>query len=121
MASSPDLDLDVQHRGGALVVSVQGEIDIATVDMVRDALRSDSPTSGVVVLDLRELAFVDTSGLRLITEEIHRAHDGRHTFRVVRGAGRVQRIFEVAGLADAAFWCDSVEEVLDEGGAHPAG
>lgn len=118
----PDLDVEVQHRGDALVVTVQGEIDIATVDMVRDALRSgDSATPSLVVLDLRGLAFLDTSGLRLITEELHRAKEGRHSFRVVRGPARVQRIFEVAGLAAAAFWCDSAEQALGNGGDHPAG
>jgi anti-anti-sigma factor len=53
----------------------------------------------MVLLDLREVGFMDTSGLRLVIEEQQRAASNGYRFAVVPGSRKVQRLFEIAGLA----------------------
>ena len=94
----PPFEVPVRRAGGALVVEPRGEIDLATVDLVREAVEREHQPGETVVLDLRGTEFMDTSGLRFVVELCDRA--GREGFeaRLVRGPSAVQRVFEVAGL-----------------------
>ena len=95
--ASDTFDVDVRHQGGQLVVRPSGELDIATVDRVRAVLADRAPGEGVVI-DLRGLQFLDTSGLQLVVE-VHRASRAEgFELRVVRGDAGVQRVFDIAGL-----------------------
>ena len=99
MPLSSHLILELGREGDAAVVSARGDIDLSTLAKVTAAL--DGARSGVhtLILDLREVGFMDTSGLRLVIEEQRRAAQGGYRFAVVRGPSRVQRLFEIAGLA----------------------
>lgn len=60
-----DFDVGVDSRAGATVVVPRGELDLATVPVLTATLAAQA---GPVVLDLRELTFVDPTGLRLLLE-----------------------------------------------------
>jgi anti-sigma B factor antagonist len=55
---------------------------------------------GLIVLDLRNLTFIDSSGLHaLVTgHQLCRAHG--HELEVIPGPANVQRLFEIAGMND---------------------
>jgi anti-anti-sigma factor len=96
-----DLPLKVvcERRGEATVLVVEGELDLSTVDTLRDTLRSQEARAATVVLDLRRLAFIDSSGLSLVVAEQQRAREDGFRFVVaVGGAPAVQRLFELTGL-----------------------
>jgi len=80
-------------------VSVQGDVDLTTCDAVESALDA-APRVGatVLVLDLREVGFMDTSGLRLVISQQQRAELDGYRFVVVPGSARIQRLFEIAGF-----------------------
>jgi anti-anti-sigma factor len=90
-------DVDVRRAAGRLVVVPSGELDIATVDRVRSALADREPDEGVEI-DLRNLRFLDTSGLQLVVETHRRAREEGYELRIRRGSPNVQRVFEIAGL-----------------------
>jgi anti-anti-sigma factor len=81
-----------------LVVAPRGEIDLATVDLVLDAIEREHLPGESLAIDLRDVGFMDTSGLRLVIGLNERAADENFELRVVRGPAPVQRVFEVAGL-----------------------
>ena len=99
MAVPGKFDVGVHRLGSALVVVPRGEVDLATVSLVRQAVDRDHKTGDDLVLDLREVGFMDTSGVRYVLELLDRARRGSFRFRLVRGPGAVQRVFEVSGLA----------------------
>jgi anti-anti-sigma factor len=76
-----------------------GDLDLATVDRVRHAIDSlvDADFADIV-LDLRNLWFMDSSGLNLVIRYSQR--DDVH-FRVIPGAENVTRVFTAAGVRDA--------------------
>ena len=97
-----------------MVLSVEGELDLGTVDVLRAALHADEARAARVVLDLRKLAFIDSSGLSLLVSEQHRAQD--HGFELavaVGGAHAVQRLFELTGLSGTLNLVESPETVLE--------
>jgi len=82
-----------------VVVIASGEIDLATSPQLRDALLAPDVNSASVVLDLREVTFIDSSGLGVIVGQQKRAQEQDETFSVaVGGAAAVQRILELSGL-----------------------
>jgi anti-sigma B factor antagonist len=57
--------LTVAHHGGERTVAAAGEIDLATADAFAAGLR-EHLAGGPVLLDLRELSFMDSSGVRVL-------------------------------------------------------
>lgn len=106
MAAPGNFDVATKRADGALVVIPIGEIDLATVDLVREALERDHQGAEDVVLDLRSVGFLDTSGLRYVLEVNARAEREGFSLRLVRGPRPVQRVFEVSGLESRLVFVD---------------
>jgi anti-sigma B factor antagonist len=66
------LAVDVSRLGAAALIQPWGELDLASAARLRAAL-DEIPTSGGLVLDLRGLSFIDSTGLHLLTELHERA------------------------------------------------
>jgi anti-sigma B factor antagonist len=85
-------------RGKAAVVVVKGEVDMAVAERLDNALWAAVRESSNVVVDLTDVAFIDSSGIGILVQVRKSVADGR--LRVV-GAGRALRqVFEIAGVAD---------------------
>lgn len=79
-------------------VHVAGALDIATSPELDRALR-ESPAR-LVVLDLRDLAFMDCSGVHTIVDaSVSARHDGRRLI-LLRGTPNVDRVFALTGTDD---------------------
>ena len=82
-------------RSGVIVVP-HGELDLATVGTLEaeiDELVATGFTT--IVLDLRALSFIDSTGLRLIIKQSRRP-DG--SVRLIDGSEPVARIFDLTGV-----------------------
>ena len=98
-AGPPPFRVDVTPDGDALRVVPAGELDVATVEELGRELR-DLHERGVtrVVLDLRRLTFVDSTGMRLIVRLHETLGQDGVDFRLVAGSDAVHRIFELCEL-----------------------
>jgi anti-anti-sigma factor len=101
------------ERGPIAVVALRGELDLlSTADLEPELERlADEPGVDVVALDLRELEFLDSSGLRLVvmTERALKAAGRRLV--LVRGTQPVQRVFEITRMTDRLEFVDAPEHV----------
>jgi anti-anti-sigma factor len=114
VAAPGNFDVAIHREGTALVVAPRGEIDLATVGLVKQAVEREQHSGDNLVLDLREVGFLDTSGLRYVLEiNEYAARDG-FTLHVVRGPRAVQRVFEVAGVEPRLPFVDDPEAAADE-------
>jgi len=84
-----------------MIVLPDGELDIESVTMFEARLATAAASEGVerVVLDLRSVTFIDSSGLRAILGGL-RSLEPSSRLEVVPGSESVMRIFEVAGVMD---------------------
>jgi len=83
---------------GRLDASLSGEIDLSTVAEIESRLQQGLEADPeLLVIDLREVTFLDSSGLRLLLrlDERQRGRQGRLV--LVRGGRRVERVFELTG------------------------
>jgi anti-sigma B factor antagonist len=88
----------VHAEGSAEIVVVRGEIDLATADAVRADLRAALERSGNVVLDLREVTFMDTQGLAVVIETQQSSAEDGTRFAITRAPDHVHRLFDMIGL-----------------------
>ena len=91
--------IDVRRADDRVEVILVGELDIATHGDADVALR-EAQASGVqtIVLDLRRLNFMDSTGLRLLVQADLRAQESGHRLAIVRGPDAVHRVLEITGL-----------------------
>jgi len=100
MDGTDGLAIEVSEAGSLRLFRLAGEFDMAAVDRFERSLSADGTSrSPKVVLDMRELTFIDSSGLRAVVmaDQRRRADGGR--LIVVRGPARVNEVFEVTGVA----------------------
>jgi len=77
---------------GAAWVQVAGELDLATAQQFRQVLGEAQQAARMVVLDLRELSFIDSSGIHVILDAAHDARQTGGRMLSVRGPVQVERI-----------------------------
>src|SRR5690242_15277131 len=84
-ANQADAWLDLESVDGARVVSFHGEHDISTVDLVRERLRDAAVGEGVIIIDLADATFIDSSVAGALLEAYRRETPPRMRFVVAPG------------------------------------
>lgn len=103
------LDLESDHNRKIDVLSVRGEVDIATVSELEEKIGSVDASHALVV-DLTATDFMDSSGLRLLVSSHERfSADGRQ-FRLAVSPGPIARLLDVTGLLAHLEVHETVEE-----------
>ena len=106
-------DFDVQTEmvpGGAVVVRVAGELDLASVPRLEDALATvcADPT----VIDLSECTFLDSSGVRALTSADRELSEAGRRFAVVTSDPGLLRVLEITGVDTMLAVHHSTESAL---------
>ena len=98
-----------------VVVPLAGELDIAVADDVREQglAALQQPGVRVLVLDLTEVTFLDSSAIGALVEIRNAAHPAGVPVTLRNVSSSIQRTVEIMGLTDLF--------VLDVHGASPAG
>ena len=100
----------VSADGDIATVSLRGELDLSGVDRAREAIeQAESDTPGLLVLDLSELDFLDSTGLEVILRAARRAHDGGRRLIVRKPSRYVKRLLEMTAIDQSL---DIVEDVV---------
>ena len=116
LPGSPPFHLSVEHQADRTLIAMAGELDMGCADQLRAALIPVSGPGGVLVIDLRRLEFMDSSGLRAILEAAEWAGRRQWRFALVRGPRPVHRVFELCRLEGVL---EFVDDPADLPGAEP--
>lgn len=98
MASEPAFTAQIESRNGVARVALRGELDTATAPLLEESLaplESNGFTS--IMLDLRDLKFLDSSGLRVLLAASERAETNGHRLLLVGATPGARRLFELTG------------------------
>lgn len=107
---------EVSDVAGWTVVSVYGEVDVATAPSLREQLIdlvSDGSTK--LVLDLEGVDFLDSTGLGVIISALKRARTQGGDLRLVCTQARIRRLFEITGLDKAVPLLPSLDAAVAGG------
>ena len=109
-------DFRVQARtdGTAVVIGVSGELDLASAPALETELETAAASgASVLVLDLRELQFMDSTGLSVIVKAHQRLAETERRLCLVRGPQQVQRLLDLTGVAERLTLADTPEEIVN--------
>jgi anti-sigma B factor antagonist len=89
------------------IIELAGELDLCGVRRVSEVVASalDTDARGIV-LDLRDLEFLDSTGVYTILKAQGLASAEQRSFSIIRGPRQVQRIFEISGVAGRLAFSD---------------
>ncbi len=100
--------------GRAAVITVWGELDLATSpELERQLEQLGGEDTQLLVLDLRRLEFMDSTGLSIIVETHRRQTQSGRRLSLVRGSQQVQRLLDLTGVSQRLLLVDTPEEGLD--------
>jgi anti-sigma B factor antagonist len=103
----------VESRDGTMVVSLAGELDLYNAEEVRSALlEACAAEPEVLVVDLGEVTFIDSTALGVLIEARSRMAD-RKGFRLAAPGLETRRALEVSGLDKHFLVHDTVPEALE--------
>jgi anti-sigma B factor antagonist len=98
--SIPSFDLSVVRDGLTARIAPSGELDIATAPELEQAIAEATAQPGArLVLDLRLLTFMDSTGLRTLAQTNARAVEDGFYLEIVRGSRQIERVLEISGMA----------------------
>lgn len=100
--------LHTDHHGDAAVVRIVGELDLATAPQLRQLL-VDLEEQGTrhVTLDLADMAFIDSTGLKVFVAGRQRFRDCGGQLALRSPSASATRVFEITGLT--TIFANSIE------------
>lgn len=81
-----------------IVFALTGEVDLATAPIVEAELRRAEHSEDLVVLDLGEVSFMDSTGIRMVIAADQRLRERRARLRIVHVPRQVRRLFKLVGI-----------------------
>jgi anti-anti-sigma factor len=98
------LRIDAQPADDTLTLFLRGELDLATLPEVRSAFARHADGQVAIVVDLHDLDFIDSSGLRVLLE-LNATQLGPPV-RFQRPSEPVSRLLDLTGIGDLLTWRD---------------
>ncbi len=102
---------------GVVMIALRGELDLAhayTFDEELRRIEESRPTC--VVINLKELSFLDSCGLARLLAARRRARRAGHRLILVRGSAAIQRLFALSAVDEAFEMVSEVPGALTRAG-----
>lgn len=116
MTADKHLRIDVRNEQDRVVLALHGELDLVGAPLLQAEV--DDPAveaAPMIVLDLEDLQFIDSSGLRVILSAHERARERGQAFALTRGSQQVQRLLSIAGVSGHLKIIASPDELPAQG------
>ena len=98
------------ERAGALVLQLDGELDLATAPVFDEAVQA-LPADRRLIVDLSALDYIDSSGIAVLILADNRLREfGGRLECVVPPTGAVRKVFELARLGETLEVCEELPE-----------
>lgn len=108
-------DIGVIERGGWTVVSVTGELDVATAPGLRNQIvKLASNGTSKLLLDLSGVEFLDSTGLGVIIGALKRLKGLGGELRLCGGEPGIRRVFELTGLDKILHLYDTADAAISD-------
>jgi stage II sporulation protein AA (anti-sigma F factor antagonist) len=106
--------IEYEHHGRALVVRIEGEIDLSNAEQIRTDVSEAVPHDAVgVALDLTATRYLDSSGIRFLFDLAQRLHARRQQLvLIVNDEALVRRVILLTKLDDAVPLHETLENAL---------
>jgi len=101
VSTDKHLRIDVRNEPDRIVLALHGELDLVGAPLLQDEIESSEiEAREMLVLDLQDLQFIDSTGLRVILSAHERSRERGQGFALTRGSQQVERLLTVAGVSE---------------------
>jgi anti-anti-sigma factor len=108
-----NFSVDVQDGEQAVLIGVSGELDLASSpELERELERGTASGAELLIIDLRKLEFMDSTGLSVLVRAHQKATQSGKRFAIVKGPQQVERLLSLTGVAERLTVVDTPEELL---------
>lgn len=111
------LNIETERIGSNLIVAIDGELDLETSPAFRNTVEEaldHYPVIRHLILDLKKVQFIDSSGLGVILGRFKRLSQEGGRLSAVNVSGQVKRIFELSGLLKIMTIYSDRKQALDK-------
>jgi anti-anti-sigma factor len=113
MGSTPFL-AQIESRNAVARIALNGELDMATVSILREHLANvEGDGINAIMLDLRGLSFIDSTGLQAFLDARSRAAANGHRLILIGASDQARKIFSLTGT-DFLLDEEAAVSVLDQ-------
>lgn len=106
------LRVEMHYRDGHILVAVAGEVDIATVGLLRECLAVLAPCGLPVIVDLDQVAFMEATGLGALVGGARQVKAHGASLRVVCARPHTRKLIRLTGLDGRLGLCRSRAEAI---------
>ncbi len=113
MTRGTQLSIETRIQPGGVLLTLNGELDMASAGQLEREIASVGDSEPhAIVLDLRGLDFIDSTGLRTLITEHERSHANGRKFALVQGSRQVDRLMSITRVSEHLQFVSSPEDVL---------
>jgi anti-anti-sigma factor len=107
---------DFRTERGGTVITVSGELDLASSPILEARLEQVFASDATpVVIDLRKLDFMDSTGLSVLIKAHQAAEEAERQLYLVKGPPQVQRLLTLTGVGERLSVVETPEDALPGG------
>lgn len=92
------MDIDVERKNGTLIAQVAGRVDSANAREFEQALSNAIGDDSRVILDLGELSYISSSGLRVLLLVAKALRNKGAEFALCSLSDPIREVFEISGF-----------------------
>ena len=114
MAATEIFEVSLRADRGTVLIEPFGELDMVTVSQLTDAFDSlPEDLHGIerIVVDLRGLTFMDTSGIHELLHRNNQARHNRHNLAVIRGKASINRLITLTAIDECLDFIERPEDL----------
>lgn len=106
------LQVDVRSEPDRIVLRLHGELDLASAPILQGQIESAEAAETTLVLDLDDLEFIDSTGLRIILAAHERSQERGQMLALTRGSQQVQRLMSITRAGEHLQIIESPDEQM---------
>lgn len=106
------MDIGITEHGGLNVVAIAGEVDLSTSPKVREALLGCISGGKGVIVDLSEVAYIDSSGVASLVEAFQTAKSKALGFALAQVSDTPMRVLKLARLDQVFVIYDTLDDAI---------
>jgi anti-anti-sigma factor len=104
-------------RPGLALLRITGELDACSAQHIEERVQQTlAPVFDQVIIDLRDLEFIDSTGIRLLVQVVTQRQDPQRVVVVSPRAITARRALEIVGLTRVLRTVTTLEEVMTAAG-----
>jgi anti-sigma B factor antagonist len=115
-SSTESLTVEVRTEGIHHVLTVTGELDLATAPELGEVTRGLLDVASHIVIDLDQVGFIDSTGLSVLVATYRRVTSQGGSMVLVCNSTPCMRVMEMTGLSRVFTFCASTADAVGAGG-----